>query len=714
MKTAVRATTPLKHQVVALLMGLALLTCKEVRGGIRAAATVVDITPTSLPVIVNGGFLSRTASQVKTPLHARALAIADGACTAVIVLVDSCLLDRPFLDDVKRRATELTSISVSNILIAVTHTHTAPAATGALGTDPDPTYPPFLRDRLVEAIAAAPVHLEPVLVGFTRVSAPEFTAPRRWFLRPDRVQRDPFGDLTVRATMHAPLSGLEHVTGETGPEDPSLELLSFRSPNGHPVAVLANFSMHYFGDSDISADYFGLFCEGLCSRLALEPVASRPPFVALFSQGCSGDIWRRDYSRPTAWDPSARIEDYTQGLLDLAETALRGCVYREAAGISMLEYRFPLRRRTPDPERLKWARRIVERMGNRSPTNRTEVYAREQVLLHAHPTAEIVLQVLRIGEVALVAHPCEAYAITGLKIKTASPLPDTMVIELANGAEGYIPPPEQHSFGGYTTWPARTAALDVDAEPRIVEELLRLLEHVAGRPRRPWRWAPGPGAQVIRRLRPLAYWRLNEFCGPHAEDEMGAHHAQYEHHIAFHLDGPERPQFNDGAVPNRAPHFAGGRLRAHLPNFTNAWSLTLWFWNGMPPAVRGVTGWMFSIEHESSLASLHVGVGGTNGFTGRLIARTGRGEDVGGQTELTRWTWYHLALICDGTLLRVYLDGHPELELSAPPVPSIGTSQWLFGSRNDGMDNWEGRLDEIAVFNRPLSLTEILAVASRE
>lgn len=26
-----------------------------------------------------------------------------------------------------------------------------------------------------------------------------------------------------------------------------------------------------------------------------------------------------------------------------------------------------------------------------------------------------------------------------------------MNIELANGAEGYIPPPEQHKLGGYTT-----------------------------------------------------------------------------------------------------------------------------------------------------------------------------------------------------------------------------------------------------------------------
>jgi hypothetical protein len=59
-----------------------------------------------------------------------------------------------------------------------------------------------------------------------------------------------------------------------------------------------------------------------------------------------------------------------------------------------------------------------------------------------------------------------------------------MNIELANGAEGYIPPPEQHKLGGYTTWPARTAGLEVGAEPRIVETLLSLLEEVSGQKRR--------------------------------------------------------------------------------------------------------------------------------------------------------------------------------------------------------------------------------------
>ena len=33
--------------------------------------------------------------------------------------------------------------------------------------------------------------------------------------------------------------------------------------------------------------------------------------------------------------------------------------------------------------------------------------------------------------------------------------------------------PHQHELGGYTTWPARTAGLEVSAEPKIVEDLAK-------------------------------------------------------------------------------------------------------------------------------------------------------------------------------------------------------------------------------------------------
>ena len=131
-----------------------------------------------------------------------------------------------------------------------------------------------------------------------------------------------------------------------------------------------------------------------------------------------------------------------------------------------------------------------------------EVYAKEAIFLHEEPQRELKLQAIRIGELGITAIPNEVFAITGLKIKAQSPFETTMNIELANGSEGYIPPPEQHALGGYTTWPARTAGLEVQAEPKIVEAVLGLLEQVAGKPRRAATLNHGPYAKSVLASKP--------------------------------------------------------------------------------------------------------------------------------------------------------------------------------------------------------------------
>ena len=70
------------------------------------------------------------------------------------------------------------------------------------------------------------------------------------------------------------------------------------------------------------------------------------------------------------------------------------------------------------------------------------------------------------------------YAETGLEIKEQSPLEPTFNIQLANGYHGYLPTPEQHALGGYSTWPAISSYLEVDASGKIRDHLLRLLGEV--------------------------------------------------------------------------------------------------------------------------------------------------------------------------------------------------------------------------------------------
>ena len=669
----------------------------------KAGAAVIDVTPDKLPVLVNGGMTSRSIDKVKTRVLARAIVMSDSNEQLAIVVVDSCMIGRVLLDDVKALAKIRTGIPTDRILISATHSHTAPASMGCLGTDADPDYVPFLRDKLVEVIATAQASQEPARIGFSKTMAPEFTALRQWIRRPDRIEEDPFGNKTVRANMHAG-ANWDDAVGEAGPEDPDLSLISLQSRDGRPLAVLGNFSMHYFGDSDISADYFGLFSEGLKLRIAPDS-----KFVGIMSHGCSGDIWRRDYTKPESWNPSLTIDAYTQGLLDIAMKAYEAIQYRDDVTIAMAEQRMTLKYRVPNKQLLEWSQRIVAETGDRLPQTTAEVYAREQILLHEAQQTEIVVQALRIGDIGIATTPNETYAITGLKIKAASPLAHNMVIELANGGDGYIPPVEQYPFGGYNTWTARSAGLEVLAEAKITQAAISLLETVSGKPRKNYALPAGPASEAIRSLKPRAWWRLNEFTGPIAPDASGHNHqAAYEAAITYYLEGPQSAEFCGPESINRAPHFVGGRLRAQTETLPKAYSVSAWIWNGMPNDGRDVSGWFYSRDFDHGLSAFgeHLGVGGKSGHTGKLIFQYGSSTEklLAGKSEIPRWTWSHVVLTRDAETVKVYLNGKLEIEGSAPAVE---ISELMLGGRSDNDSNWEGRLDEIVVFDRPLSPKEI-------
>ncbi|MFP6899636.1 MAG: LamG-like jellyroll fold domain-containing protein, partial [Opitutales bacterium] len=623
------------------------------------------------------------------------------------VVVDSCMMPRPVLDKAKALAAKRTGIPSDRILVSATHTHSAPSTLACLGTKADPRYTPYLVGRIAEAIAAAQKNLQPAQAGWNQADAAEFTALRRWIRRPDRIEKDPFGNPTVRANMHAGRNW-DNVTGESGPEDPDLTMISIQDAKGRPLAILANFSMHYFsGVKAISADYFGKFAKNLSTMLEADE-----SFVGIMSHGCSGDIWRRDYTVRN-WtvdsppkEEQMQIDDYAKGLAERALRDYRKIKHRADLDLAMAETRMTLKYRVPDVGRLQWAKAIVaeigdREIGDRNPKTRPEVYAIEQVILDERQETEIVLQSLRIGDMTIATTPNETYALTGLKLKALSPLSKTMVIELANGGDGYIPPPEQHFLGGYNTWAARSAGLEVQAEPIITEACLRLLEKVTAKPRRAAQVTGGPAAKAIADLKPVNWWRMDEFQGPLAIDEQEVRDGLYENGVVFYLEGPRSESFTPEQV-NRCAHFAGGRLRVRLPKLGKDYTVALWFWNGMPDGARPVAGWLLSRGRDHSFDSPgdHLGLDGE----GRLLFHDGKKQHLGKST-VKRWTWRQAAFTRKDQNVRVYLDGALEIEVEAK---SGSLRESLFvGGRNDNDSNWEGRIDEVAIFDRALTPNEV-------
>lgn len=447
-------------------------------GEFRAGVHAIDITPPQLPVICNGGFLERTCDHVEDPLFARCLVISDGNVTLALAIVDSCMIPRDVCDEIKRKVEQGCGISANRILIAATHTHSAPSVMDfCLGSQKDVAYTAYLIPRVASGIIHAHSLMEPAKAGWAIASAPNHTHSRRWIHRPDAFELDPFGERTVRAMMHPGYKNPAYLM-PAGPVDSSLTLLSIRSADGRPITVLANYSMHYFGDTTgISADYFGDFARILEQRLAHDNPTAQP-FVSIMSQGTSGDLHWMNYAQPQRRGYT-RVQ-YARELADIALEALQKVIHRDEIELAMEETHLTLRRRLPSPARLDWAAAIEKNRNGQRPRNLQEVYAEQAMWLRDNPSTELVLQAIRIGDFAIAAIPNEVFAITGLKLKEQSPIQPLMNMELANGAEGYIPPPEQYYLGGYTTWPARTAGLEPDAEPKIVNALLSMLEQISG------------------------------------------------------------------------------------------------------------------------------------------------------------------------------------------------------------------------------------------
>lgn len=683
---------------------LLLALCSSASAAFRAGTALVDVSPKEFPVIINGMFEERVSNVLTDPVHARAIVLDDGQTKIAVVIVDNLMMPRELLDEAKSIAHAATGIPPERMLIAATHTHSAPSVMGCLGSDKDERYAKTLPPLIAKSIDEANKNLQPAKVGHGSAMAPEQTATRRWIFRPDRVRVDPFGVQNMRANMHPGYQSADAI-GPTGPPDPEITILSLQTADGKPLAVLANYSMHYYGSTPVSADYFAKFCSALGKLI--DPEASAKPLVIL-SAGTSGDSYLADYSLPKAraWT----IDSYSKQLAETAFAGWKKIEHKPDAKITMKESLLPLKRRVPTEERLAWSKERVAKLAGKKPRAQPDIYAREQIFLHEEPQRELKLQAIAINDFAITALPNEVYALTGLKLKLGSPLPLTMNIELANGADGYIPPPEQYPLGGYTTWPARTAGLEVQAESKITEEVLKLLESVAGKPRRSIADPPSKYADAILAAKPIAYYRLGDPAGNTAIDAVGQQHATHEANVLHFLEGPPLSTRDSGLRTNRSSHYVAGRTHVTLSKLGPTWSAELWFWNGMPTNARPVTGYFLSRGKDADKEGPadHLGIGGTHAAAGKLIFFNGNTANalLEGKSQVPLRTWNHVAFVRDGDKVKVYLNGQLEIDGAAPGAPADVKDLYL-GARSDNFAPFEGKLDEFAVFDRALSPAEV-------
>lgn len=441
----------------------------------RAGAAASNITP-PLGVSINGGFQDRKATQIHDELHARCLALDDGTTKLVLVIADNCVIQRSIFDEAKRLVHEATGLPMENMLMSATHSHSCGTLTAVGQSEPDPAYQRFVARRIADGVRRAMNNLAPARIGWGYGEVPQHVFNRRWHLKPGTMPPNPFGKSDDQVKMN-PGVGNPNLVRPAGPTDPQVWFISVQSPDGKPIALYANYSLHYVGgvsSGHISADYFGAFADRIQELLGAD--RQDPPFVGMMSNGTSGDINNINFRGGQAKQPP-----YGQIRLvanDVAQEVARVCKtlqYRDWVPLAAAQKELTLALRIPQKAEIEAAREVMKQ-SKAFPRMETseQVYARETVLLGDFPPqVSAPLQVLKIGTLRVSAIPAETFVEIGLELKQKQP--ETFTVSLANAYHGYLPTPEQHRLGGYETWRARSSCLEVDASPKIVAGLEELL-----------------------------------------------------------------------------------------------------------------------------------------------------------------------------------------------------------------------------------------------
>jgi neutral ceramidase len=447
---------------------------------LKAGAATSNITPPiGEPVI--GGFSPAPSTNVHDELHARCLVLDDGKTRLAFVVCDLLGIGRQVSDEARRIIAERTKIPTSHVLISATHTH---SASSAMGQDRFrfeqklDDYQAFVARRIADGVQRAVNNLAPAEIAFGTVEAPEHVFNRRWFMQPGTVPPNPFG--TADLVKMNPGAGNPNLTEPAGPTDPTVSVFALREPGGKFLSIFSAYSLHYVGGvagNDISADYYGIYCEHLKQLLGAEH--QQPPFVALMANGTSGDINNINFRTPRPRQkPYDQMRFVAEDVASKVKAAVSGFKFQSYLTLDARYREAAIAWRHPTPEELEWANKTIAAGKKATGTDLSYIYAERALRLKDYPTtAEVPIQAFRIGDACIGTMPCEVFCEIGLEFKQRSALKPAFMIELNHAYLGYLPTPRHHKLGGYETW-IGTNRLEPEASDKLLAELVAMTQEL--------------------------------------------------------------------------------------------------------------------------------------------------------------------------------------------------------------------------------------------
>lgn len=140
-----------------------------------------------------------------------------------------------------------------------------------------------------------------------------------------------------------------------------------------------------------------------------------------------------------------------------------------------------------------------------------------------------------------------------------------------------------------------------------------------------------------------------------------------------------------------------------LLDLTNEYTVAAWIfadsWGGggfgrvVDKAAVGLgTGWGFYISSATSSA---------------IFIHYGGASAISASSSIGTNAWYHIAATRSGTSTRVYVNGAASGSPATTSAAVATTASMLIGDRVDGGRAFDGRVDEVRIYNRALTAAEV-------
>jgi hypothetical protein len=255
----------------------------------------------------------------------------------------------------------------------------------------------------------------------------------------------------------------EDAVRPTGTFDPDLPVIAFKNEGGKLEAMIFNHSTHNIGGRKggvRSPAFYGLAAQDLEKELGGN---------CIFLLGACGSVHALSLSgEEKAFRIREAVKEAYNKVQEMPVSRL----------VSVKEeFEFKIRNFNEAQEE-KAVTYYCTKRGSRDPEPTIAAFRnrRAELAPHQGEIRKTWLQVMQIGDVAIVAVSGEFFNDLGIEIKRRSPFRYTCIVELANDNIGYIPDKKGFKMGGYQVWTGAHSFVAVGTGEALVEEAVRILK----------------------------------------------------------------------------------------------------------------------------------------------------------------------------------------------------------------------------------------------